>query len=48
MKVEAGKYDQIGFFRAVLENEHVLFNIQSDSGSKSGETITVTIEGDLQ
>ena len=47
IEAQAGKYEQLGFFRAVLATEEILLNVKSTSGSKSGETVTITIEGDL-
>ena len=47
IQAEAAKYEQLGFFRAVLSTEGTLKNVKSTSGSKSGDTITITIEGDL-
>lgn len=47
IQAEAAKYEQLGFFRAVLSTEGTLKNVKSTSGSKSGDIITITIEGDL-
>jgi Tfp pilus assembly protein PilN len=47
IKAQANKYDKLGYFRAVLDTDGILENVKSTSGSKSGETVTITIEGDL-
>jgi hypothetical protein len=47
IQAQASKYDQLGYFRAVLSTDGILENVKSTSGSKSGETVTITIEGDL-
>ena len=51
------QYEQLGFFKAKLENEKILTNVISDSGvinsvkdtaqGKIVDYITITIEGDL-
>ena len=47
IEAQAGKYDQLGYFRAVLSTEGILTNVKSTSGLRSGDTVTITIEGDL-
>ena len=47
IKAQAEKYEQLGYFKAVLSTKNILLNVQSDSGTKSGDVITITIEGDL-
>ena len=47
IKAQAANYDQLGIFRAVLGTSGYLLDIQSDSGTKSGGTISMTIEGEL-
>ena len=44
---EANKYEQLGYFKAVLDVNGVLENVKSSSSVKSGDTISITIEGDL-
>lgn len=44
---QAGKYQQLGFFRALISTEGILLNVKSTSGTRSGNVITITIEGDL-
>lgn len=40
-------YDQLGYFKAVLDKKKILKNVISSSGVKNGDIITVTIEGEL-
>ena len=40
-------YDQLGYFKAVLDKKKILKNVVSTSGVKNGDIITVTIEGEL-
>lgn len=47
IKAQSAEYDQLGIFIGVLRNKKILTDVVSSSGTKSGETITVTIEGDL-
>lgn len=47
IEAQAGKYDQLGYFRAVLSTEGILTNVKSTSGLRSVDTVTITIEGDL-
>ena len=47
IKAQASEYDQLGYFIAKLKTKKILKNVVSSSGLKSGETITVTIEGEL-
>jgi hypothetical protein len=47
MSVKAAKYEQIGYFKAKLKSEGVLSNVNSDSGTASGNVVTVKIEGDM-
>lgn len=47
IKAQASEYKQLGIFIGVLKTKEILKNVVSSSGLKSGETITVTIEGDL-
>ena len=41
------KYEQLGYFKAVLTTNGILNNVKSTSGQKSGSAVQVTIEGDL-
>lgn len=47
IKVQSKEYDQLGIFIGVLKTKEILKDVVSSSGSKNGETITVTIEGEL-
>lgn len=47
IKAEAEKYEQLGYFKAVLSTSNILVNVKSTPGQKTGNTVDVTIEGDL-
>ena len=47
IKAQSVEYEQLGYFIAKIKTNKILTNVVSSSGSKNGETITVTIEGDL-
>ena len=47
IEAESEKYEQLGYFSSVLKTENVLKNVKSTSGSKEGQNIKVTIEGEL-
>ncbi len=47
IQAQAARYEQLGYFKAAIDNNGYLENVQMDSGKKSGGTITITIEGDL-
>lgn len=44
---QAEKYDQLGYFKAALEEEGILTDIISTRGTKPGELISITITGKL-
>lgn len=44
---QAEKYDQLGYFKAVLEEEGILTNITTTKGVKQGDLISITITGQL-
>lgn len=44
---QAADYDQLGYFIAKIKVEGILKNTISSSGQKNGNTVTVTIEGEL-
>jgi len=44
---QAKQYDQLGYFKAVLEEEEILTNITTTKGEKQGELINITITGEL-
>lgn len=47
IKAEAEKYEQLGYFKAVLTTNGILENVKSTSGQKNNSVVEVTIEGDL-
>ena len=44
---QAEKYDQLGYFKAALEEEGILTDIVSTRGVKQGDLISITITGKL-
>lgn len=44
---QAELYDQLGYFKAVLEEEGILYNVTTTKGSKQENKISVTITGEL-
>jgi Tfp pilus assembly protein PilN len=44
---QAGDYDQLGYFIAKIKVDGILGNVVSSSSQKSGDVVTVTIEGEL-
>jgi Tfp pilus assembly protein PilN len=47
MDAKAEKYQQLGYFVAKLKNDAILLNVTSTSGTKTGNMVRITIEGDL-
>ena len=47
IKAEAEKYEQLGYFKAVLTTSEILKNVKSTPGQKTGNIVDVIIEGDL-
>ena len=47
IKAEAEKYEQLGYFKAVLSTSNILVNVKSTPGQKTDKVVEVTIEGDL-
>ena len=47
IKVQADKYEQIGYFKAKIRSANVLTDVISNSGVKENDVVKVTIEGDL-
>lgn len=45
---QAQKYDQLGYFKAVLEEEGILTNITTSNATKQADLISITIKGELQ
>ena len=44
---QAEKYDQLGYFKAALEEEGILTNITTTRGVKQNDLINITITGEL-
>jgi len=44
---QAEKYDQLGYFKAVLEQEGILTNITTSNAEKKNNLINITIKGEL-
>lgn len=47
IEARAAEYDQLGYFKAVLEEENILTNIQSTKGTNQNGIINITITGNL-
>lgn len=47
IEAQSEKYEQLGYFKAVLDSKGVLVNVKSSSGTKDGNIVKVTIEGDM-
>jgi len=47
IEAESEKYEQLGYFKAVLTTNEILKNVKSTSGQKSDTIVKVMIEGDL-
>lgn len=47
IRAEAEKYEQLGYFKAVLTTSEILKNVKSTPGEKTGNIVDVIIEGDL-
>lgn len=44
---QSDKYEQLGIFKAKLEQDGILANVVSDASQKQNDVVTVTIEGEL-
>ena len=44
---QAEKYEQLGYFKALLDSKGILIDVKSTSGIKDGNLVKVTIEGEL-
>ena len=44
---QSKQYEQLAYFKAKLSNSGYLLNVTSTEGTKTGEYVVVTIEGDL-
>lgn len=47
IKAQSADYQQLGYFVGKIKTKKILKDVVSSSGVKNGETISVTIEGDL-
>ena len=47
IQAQAEQYQYLGYFKSELQNKAILVNVTSTSGTRSGNMIQVTIEGDL-
>ena len=47
IEAQASVYEQLGYFASTLKTSRYLENVKTTSGSKSGGTIVIRIEGDL-
>ncbi len=47
MEAQSREYEQLGYFIAKIKNENILTDVTATSGTRQGEYILVTIEGNL-
>lgn len=47
IEAQSEKYEQLGYFKAMLDSNGILENVKSSSGMKDGGVVKVTIEGDM-
>lgn len=47
IEAQAEKYEQLGYFKALLDSKGILDDVKSTSGTKDGNLVKVTIEGEL-
>lgn len=47
IEAQAEKYEQLGYFKALLDSKGILEDVKSTSGTKDGNLVKVTIEGEL-
>ena len=47
INAQSDKYEQIGYFVAVLKNDVILTEVTSTPGQKSNGVVTIQIEGEL-
>ena len=47
IEAQAEKYEQLGYFKALLDTKGILDDVKSTSGTKDGNIVKVTIEGEL-
>ena len=48
IKAQSSRYEQLAYFKAKLKNANILDNIVSTEGQKEGDSVKITIEGDLR
>ena len=47
IEAQSNQYDQLGFFKAVIQNNGYLLNVISTAGQKENEIVKVRIEGEI-
>lgn len=47
IEAQSEKYEQLGYFKAVLDTKGILYDVKSTSGMKEDGLVKVTIEGEL-
>ena len=47
IEAQAEKYEQLGYFKALIDSKGILVDVKSTSGVKDGSVVKVTIEGEL-
>lgn len=47
IQAQSEKYEQLGYFKAVLDTKGILVDVKSTSGMKDNDLVKVTIEGEL-
>ena len=47
IEAQSDKYEQLGMFKAKIQNDSILTNVISTAGQKDNSVVTVKIEGDL-
>ena len=48
IEAQSEKYEQLAYFKAKLSNANIMDNIVSTEGTKDGDVVKTTIEGDLK
>lgn len=48
IQAQSDRYEQLAYFKAKLKNSNILYDIISTEGQKEGNTVKITIEGDLR
>ena len=48
IKAQAEKYEELGYFGAVLKNQGILLNVKTTSGTRENNLVKIDIEGNLQ